>query len=64
MSTNWDDVLAGLNVAGLGLLGVFSVLIVFYFIVVLLDRIRVRDNDAFGNGESHSLPTEDQTPPV
>ena len=30
----------GLRVSGLGLLGVFSVLIVFYIMVLLLDRIK------------------------
>ena len=30
----------GLRVSGMGLLGVFSVLIIFYIMVLLLDRIK------------------------
>ena len=40
MSNFWDRVFEGLRVSGLGLLGVFSVLIIFYVIIVLLDRIK------------------------
>jgi len=46
MNIDWADVQNGLSVSGLGLLGVFSVLVVFYFIIVLLDRIKVKKDDS------------------
>lgn len=52
MKTNWEDVLLGLEVSGLGLLGVFSALVLFYIIVVLLDRIREKEaGDTAEKGE-------------
>ncbi len=45
MNINWADVLNGLWVSGLGLLGDFSVLVVFYFIIVFLDHIKVKTDD-------------------
>jgi hypothetical protein len=44
-NTNWQDVLLGLEVSGLGLVGVFSALILFYIIVVLLDRIKEKPSE-------------------
>ena len=35
----------GLEVSGLGLVGVFSALILFYVIVVLLDRIKDKPSE-------------------
>ena len=40
MGINWENFMTGLEVSGLGLLGVFSALVLFYIIVVLLDRIK------------------------
>ena len=36
------DLQNGLKVSGLGLLGVFSVLFIFYIVVLLLDKIPVK----------------------
>ena len=35
----------GLRVTGLGLLGVFRVLIIFYIVVVLLGRIKAKEEE-------------------
>jgi Na+-transporting methylmalonyl-CoA/oxaloacetate decarboxylase gamma subunit len=40
MVFDMDLLQKGLRVSGLGLLGVFSVLIIFYIAVLLLDRIK------------------------
>ncbi len=40
MSDFWARVFEGLRVSGFGLLGVFSVLIVFYVVIILLDKIK------------------------
>lgn len=34
-----ENILQGLRISGLGLLGVFGVLLVFYVIAILLDKI-------------------------
>lgn len=39
------DFINGLEVSGLGLLGVFGVLIVFYILVILLGRIKVKEEE-------------------
>ena len=41
----------GLRVSGLGLLGVFCVLIVFYGVILLLDRIKDKPEESDGTGE-------------
>lgn len=38
-----SDFIKGLEISGLGLLGVFGVLIIFYVIVVLLGRIKEKE---------------------
>ncbi len=43
MQTNWADVQSGLAISGWGLLGVFSVLILFYLIIVFLDKIKEKE---------------------
>jgi len=39
------DFINGLRVTGLGLLGVFGVLIVFYVLVALLGRIKAKEEE-------------------
>ncbi len=51
MNTNWADVMLGLEVSGLGLLGVFSALVLFYVIVVLLDRIKDKPSEEDGTDQ-------------
>lgn len=41
-----ENILQGLKVSGLGLLGVFGVLLVFYAIILLLDRIPERNEES------------------
>jgi hypothetical protein len=45
MVFNTELLQQGLRVSGLGLLGVFSVLIIFYIAVLLLDRIKDKKED-------------------
>ncbi len=40
-----QDFMNGLKVSGLGLLGVFGVLIIFYIVVVLLGRIKPKEEE-------------------
>jgi len=47
MVFNMELLQQGLRVSGLGLLGVFSVLIIFYIMVVLLDRIQDKPEEDF-----------------
>lgn len=45
MPTLMERALEGLRISGLGLLGVFSVLIVFYVVIVLLDKIKEKPEE-------------------
>jgi Na+-transporting methylmalonyl-CoA/oxaloacetate decarboxylase gamma subunit len=47
MVFDMDLLQQGLRVSGLGLLGVFSVLIIFYIAVLLLDRIKDKQEEEF-----------------
>ncbi len=51
MFTLEQRLLEGLRVSGLGLLGVFSVLIIFYVVILLLDKIKEKPQESSGTGE-------------
>lgn len=42
---NWANVLLGLQVTGWGLLGVFGVLLLFYVVMILLDKIEDKEEE-------------------
>mgnify|MGYP001022795000 CR=1 FL=1 len=40
-----ENIINGLRISGLGLLGVFGVLLIFYVIVILLGRIKAKEEE-------------------
>jgi len=40
-----ENIINGLKISGLGLLGVFGVLIIFYIIVILLGKIKAKEEE-------------------
>jgi len=40
-----ENIINGLRISGLGLLGVFSVLLIFYVVVILLGRIKAKEEE-------------------